>query len=182
MMEGSVVFPFGKDSSTEESDPKLPPPEGDEDDVDVEDDFVPTVEFPPLIPLPPIVHFQSLHVDEESIFEVRAKLYCFGRLKKEEDGSSFGMWVERGLGVIKILQAKQTKIRVRVVMWKETANTIACNHWVSSIGSLTERTERFLQWSALDFAFESPREEIFLCKFRSPKDVRNSKLIIFTFK
>lgn len=135
------------------------------DKDDEVEDYEPAIQFSPLIPLPPLVDVGKIHEMEDIIFKARGKIYCFDPYGKH--------WNERGIGDIKILQDKEVKSKVRVVMWRENVNTVACNHLVKTVNAIREQnmSKNTIIWSALDFAFEYPHEEIFACKFTTLEDV-----------
>ena len=125
-----------------------------------EDDFVPTAEFAPVIPLPPLVEVKKGDENETVLFQHRAKLLRFVKETKE--------WKERGVGDIKILQAKDNPRKIRVVMWRERVHKIACNHWVTKEISVAnyQGNSKALMWTAIDFAEgDEPKTEIFVCRF-----------------
>jgi len=132
---------------------------------DGEDDFVPTAEFTPVIPLPPLVEIRKGDENENTIFEMRAKLL---RLHEGKE------WKERGIGNIKILQHKEHPTKVRIVMWREQIHKLACNHYVTKDTHVTffNNSDKSVMWSAMDFAEGEPQNEIFVCKFGKPEQVR----------
>jgi len=173
----SAIAPVTKDDASSSTKPSQPNegrvktgivPPSDKEKANEEDDFIPTAEFPPGIPLPPLVEVGRSHEGEDLVYEARAKIYCFGTNKKS--------WKERGLGQIKILRHSEIK-KGRIVMWRDNINTVACNHSLRSISGLQyhRNSEKELLWSALDFTFEYPKNEIFVCKFINAEDCKEFK-------
>ena len=72
--------------------------------------------FEPLVPLPEKIEVKTGEEDEGVLFESRARLF---RFVGEE-------WKERGLGVLKILQHRESG-RIRLLMRREQVGSwIAC--------------------------------------------------------
>ena len=73
--------------------------------------------FEPLVPLPEKIEVKTGEEDEDVLFESRAKLFRFVG----------GEWKERGLGVLKILQHRESG-RIRLLMRREQVGS-----WIASI-------------------------------------------------
>ena len=133
---------------------------------DGEDEFVPTAEFAPVIPLPPLVEVKKGDEDDNTIYQVRAKLLRFDNTTNE--------WKERGLGDIKILQNKMKANKVRVVMWREQIHKLACNHYILKEMKIDfyQKNPKILMWSAFDYAEGEGKTEMFVCKFGKEETVR----------
>ena len=72
--------------------------------------------FEPLVPLPEKIEVKTGEEDEDVLFESRARLFRFVG----------GEWKERGLGVLKILQHRESR-RIRLLMRREQVGSwIAC--------------------------------------------------------
>ena len=72
--------------------------------------------FEPLVPLPEKIEVKTGEEDEDVLFESRARLFRFVG----------GEWKERGLGVLKILQHRESG-RIRLLMRREQVGSwIAC--------------------------------------------------------
>ncbi|CAG7835171.1 unnamed protein product [Allacma fusca] len=155
---------------TDSSSPAITSKSG-HDETHEEDDFIPTAEFKPVIPLPPLVDVKKGDEDEIVLFQHRAKLLRFVKETKE--------WKERGVGDIKILQAKEKTQKIRVVMWREKVHKIACNHWVTKEINVTnyQGSPKNLMWTAIDFAEaeEGPKPEIFVCRFGQEEQAKEFK-------
>ena len=132
---------------------------------DGEDEFVPTAEFAPVIPLPPLVEVKKGDEDDNTIYQVRAKLLRFDNTTNE--------WKERGLGDIKILQNKMKANKVRVVMWREQIHKLACNHYILKEMKIDfyQKNPKILMWSAFDHAEGEGKTEMFVCKFGKEEQV-----------
>ena len=73
--------------------------------------------FEPLVPLPEKIEVKTGEEDEDVLFESRAKLFRFVG----------GEWKERGLGVLKILQHRESG-RIRLLMRREQVGS-----WIASV-------------------------------------------------
>ena len=150
--------PFGGNPPVSKTEDKTPTPAKNSEE-ETPDEFVPTAEFTPVIPLPPLVEVKKGDENENVIFQHRAKIFRFVPDLKE--------WKERGLGDIKILQDKNDASKIRIVMWREKILKLACNHWLKKGMKIDycQQSKKMVTWTALDFAEEEQKTEIFTCKF-----------------
>jgi len=123
------------------------------------EEFVPTAQFTPLVPLPALL--------EKVIFQHRAKIFRFEPELKE--------WKVRGLGDIKILQSNKDLSKIRIFMVADDFNLkeVHCNHWLSKDMKIKHcgQSTKMVTWTALETALDSPRTQIFTCKFENENAV-----------
>lgn len=113
----------------------------------------------------PIVQLNEVEVvtgeeSENVLFEVKAKLYRFDTEKSE--------WKERGLGVMKILEHKESK-KARLLMRREKTLKICCNQYVSRTVSMDTHpgNEKSLGWTCNDFSDGEVKLEMLCIRFGS---------------
>ena len=96
--------------------------------------------------------------DEDEKFCAKAKLYRF------DDGE----WKERGVGPLKVLQHKENQM-MRILMRTEKTLKIRANHLVAPGTNLSPHmdSEKCFVWSAMDYADEEPKAEMFCIRFGS---------------
>ena len=107
------------------------------------------------------VETESGEENEDVLFENRVKLYRFFKETRE--------WKERGIGVIKLLRHKNTKMG-RLVMRRDTILKIAANHALTKGMKLDDSRSsmRTLAWTALaDVSDDEPVQSMFAAKFKS---------------
>ncbi|CAF1511694.1 unnamed protein product [Didymodactylos carnosus] len=157
------VFPY-QGTSVSGSTPKKSyntPPAGENDDTgsDANDSYEPSVTFHPIIKLV-AVDVQTGEEDETVLFCERAKLYRY-------DNSSNSM-KERGIGEMKILQHKQTKV-CRILMRREQVLKVCANHQISSTMEMKSHhaSDNAYVWNCLDYADNSTKQETFCVKFKT---------------
>lgn len=127
------------------------------------DDYVEEVEvegnFTPLIPLPEEVSVCTGEENEKVCFEERAKLFRY--VDKE--------WKERGIGVVKLLESKEGK--VRLLMRREQVLKVCANHYIQSGMTLAPMPKKDTAWiwDAQDFADGEPHPEKFCIRFKTPE-------------
>ncbi|EEC01207.1 ran-binding protein (RanBP), putative [Ixodes scapularis] len=115
--------------------------------------------FKPLIPLPEEVSVCTGEENEKVLFEERAKLFRF--VDKE--------WKERGIGVLKLLENQEGK--VRLLMRREQVLKVCANHNMHPSMTLTPMPNKDTAWiwDAQDFADGEPRPEKFCVRFKTPE-------------
>eukprot|EP00271_Cylindrocystis_brebissonii_P013369 TRINITY_DN33141_c0_g1_i1.p1 TRINITY_DN33141_c0_g1~~TRINITY_DN33141_c0_g1_i1.p1 ORF type:complete len:210 (+),score=97.03 TRINITY_DN33141_c0_g1_i1:306-935(+) len=103
--------------------------------------------------------------DEETLFDIKAKLY---RFDKE--------WKERGVGQVKLQEHKETK-KVRLLMRQQRTLKICANHLVNPSTQLQEHSgnEKALVWAAVDFADGEQKDELFTMRFGSVESAQKFK-------
>ncbi|XP_075747584.1 E3 SUMO-protein ligase RanBP2-like isoform X2 [Rhipicephalus microplus] len=127
------------------------------------DDYAEEVEvegnFTPLIPLPEEVSVYTGEENEKVCFEERAKLFRYD--EKE--------WKERGIGVVKLLENKEGK--VRLLMRREQVLKVCANHYIHSGMTLTPMPKKDTAWiwDAQDFADSEARPQKFCIRFKTPE-------------
>ncbi|KAH8041202.1 hypothetical protein HPB51_013862 [Rhipicephalus microplus] len=92
-------------------------------------------------------------------FEERAKLFRYD--EKE--------WKERGIGVVKLLENKEGK--VRLLMRREQVLKVCANHYIHSGMTLTPMPKKDTAWiwDAQDFADGEARPQKFCIRFKTPE-------------
>ena len=115
----------------------------------------------------PIVQLQEVETntgeeDEDATLELKCKLYRFDAGGNE--------WKERGLGAVRLLKHKASG-RTRLLMREARTLKIRANHIVMPGTKLQEHSgsDRAWVWSAVDFAEEEQRVELFCIRFGSPE-------------
>lgn len=114
--------------------------------------------FEPVVSLPEKTDMKTGEEDEEVLFESRAKLYRFTN----------GEWKERGLGVAKILQHKESS-RIRLLMRREQVLKICCNHFITGeldLKPMPRSDGKAWVWYAMDFSEGEGKMEQFAIRFR----------------
>lgn len=66
---------------------------------------------------------KTMEEDEESLFQMRAKLFRFDMINNE--------WKERGTGDVRFLQHKENK-RIRLLMRRDKTHKVCANHIISA--------------------------------------------------
>ncbi|KAK8786592.1 hypothetical protein V5799_023632 [Amblyomma americanum] len=133
------------------------------------DDYVEEVEvegnFTPLIPLPEEVSVCTGEENEKVCFEERAKLFRY--VDKE--------WKERGIGVVKLLENKEGK--VRLLMRREQVLKVCANHYIHPGMSLKPMPKKDTAWiwDAQDYADGEAHPEKFCIRFKTPEIARQFK-------
>ncbi|KXZ50015.1 hypothetical protein GPECTOR_18g169 [Gonium pectorale] len=124
-------------------------------------------EFKPVVQLEE-VETKSGEEDEDALIELKCKLYRFDNDNNE--------WKERGLGLIKLLQHKENK-KVRLLMRQEKTLKIRANHIVMPGTKLQEHSgsDKAWVWSAVDFADEAQKIELFAVRFGSVEKAQEFK-------
>ena len=112
------------------------------------------------------VETKSGEEDEDVLFENNIKLYRFSKETKE--------WKERGVGVVKLLRHKSTKVG-RLIMRRNIVLKIAANHALTEGMKLdmTRSSSRTLAWTAFaDVSDDKPSDSMFAAKFKSDDVMR----------
>ncbi|KAG2487841.1 hypothetical protein HYH03_013558 [Edaphochlamys debaryana] len=124
-------------------------------------------EFKPVVQLEE-VETKSGEEDEEALVDLKCKLYRFDNDNNE--------WKERGLGQVKLLQHKENK-KVRLLMRQEKTLKIRANHIVMPGTKLQEHSgsDKAWVWSAVDFAEEKQKIELFAVRFGSVERAQEFK-------
>jgi len=135
-------------------------------------------EFQPLVQLPE-VKTESGENEEETLFKMRCKLYCF--VKEDVYGGEVrqNFWRERGTGDVKLLKHK-THGKVRLLMRQEKTLKICANHLVSPQVELQENCGSDKSWvfTSSDFADEEVKTETFAIKFGSSEKAQKFKAAV----
>ncbi|XP_055374045.1 E3 SUMO-protein ligase RanBP2 [Condylostylus longicornis] len=129
----------------------------------LEDDYVPTAEFKPVIALPDLVDTETGEENEVIVFEHRAKL-----LRHDKQSSE---WKERGIGNIKILQARDNPNKVRLVMRREKVQKLCCNQNILKetkfIYPKNAKTKNSLIWINKDYSERELNTETLSLRFKT---------------
>ena len=126
------VSPVGQESepsaATEETAQSSPAPApGDESDpaaagaAEGEEEAAHDPHYEPIISLP-LIELPNSEADEETMLQLRAKLYRMDRSGEQPE------WKERGTGDVKILRHK-TKSRTRLLMRRDKTLKVCANHF-----------------------------------------------------
>ena len=96
--------------------------------------------------------------EETEQFSAKAKLYRFDSDSNE--------WKERGVGPLKVLQHVENKL-MRVLMRRDKTLKICANHLVAPGTQLSSHmdNEKCFVWSAMDYADEEPKPEMFCIRY-----------------
>ncbi|KAK7485488.1 hypothetical protein BaRGS_00023298 [Batillaria attramentaria] len=125
--------------------------------------------FEPVVQLPDKVQVVTGEENETILFENRAKLYRFVG----------GEWKERGLGVFKILQHKETG-RIRVLMRRDQVLKICCNHYITpelDLKPMPRSDGKAWIWYAMDFSESEGKMEQLAIRFRDAEIANNFKQV-----
>lgn len=113
----------------------------------------------------PLVHLDEVEVQTGEEGEIvradfKCKLYRFDPESAE--------WKERGVGQVKLLEHKENH-KIRLLMRQEKTLKIRANHIVMPGTKLQEHSgsEKSVVWSAVDFADEQQKNEMFCMRFAS---------------
>ncbi|EAL63763.1 Ran binding protein 1 domain-containing protein [Dictyostelium discoideum AX4] len=115
-----------------------------------------------------VVEVKTNEENEDTLFEIRAKLYRF-------DTDPSPQWKERGTGNVRFLEDKDSK-RIRVVMRRDKTLKVCLNHHISPALSLGEMTGSDKSWvwkCPKDFSDEEKPEgveELFAIRFATPEN------------
>ncbi|GBG62880.1 hypothetical protein CBR_g34252 [Chara braunii] len=121
----------------------------------------------------PLVKLEEVAVStgeeaENTLFEIKAKLYRFDKSRSE--------WKERGVGQVKLLEHKETK-KIRLLMRQQRTLKICANHGVSPSITLQEHagSDKSWVWHAIDFADGEQKDELFAMRFGSVESAEKFK-------
>lgn len=126
--------------------------------------------FEPIISLP-LVELPDSEVDEDTMLQLRAKLYRMDRSGETPE------WKERGTGQVKILRHK-TKPRTRLLMRRDKTLKVCANHFVTKNITLMPNcgSDRAWVWSvACDFSDEEPKAEMLAIRFLNAENAKKFK-------
>lgn len=125
--------------------------------------------FEPVVPLPEKIEVKTGEEDEKVLLENRAKLYRF------VDGE----WKERGKGVCKILEHKESG-RIRLLMRRDQVLKICCNHYITpelDLKPLPRAEGKAWVWYAMDFSESEGKMEQLAIRFRDADTAAKFKLV-----
>ena len=111
------------------------------------------------------VDVKSGEEDEESIYNVRAKLFIYGETMLDV-GTGKKSWRERGIGEVRILRHKEHQ-RHRLLMRQERTMKVIANHAIDPRLQLGPNagSDRSWVWSAFDFSEGELVETVFALRF-----------------
>ncbi|KAK3576139.1 hypothetical protein CHS0354_043106 [Potamilus streckersoni] len=140
--------------------------------ADDKDEIVesPDIHFEPLVKLPE-VEIKTLEDEEDTLVEIRAKLFRFDKTMDPPE------WKERGTGDVKILKHKETGY-IRVLMRRDKTLKICANHYVTPQMELLPNcgSDRTWVWNTLaDFADEEARPELLAIRFINAENAQKFK-------
>lgn len=107
--------------------------------------------------------------DENSIFNIRAKLFRFVKESNE--------WKERGTGEVRLMQHKETK-KVRVLMRRDQTLKICANHYITPDMALTPNigSDRSWVWNvASDSSDDGTASQTLAIRFANPENAGKFK-------
>jgi len=123
----------------------------------------------------PVVQLEKKEVDtgeesEEIKLEYKAKLYRYDFEKQE--------WKERGVGMCKILEHKETK-KTRVLMRRDKLMKVCANFLIMPGTTLQNHqgNDKTWVWSTPDFADEEMKNELFCIRFGTVEKANEFKEI-----
>lgn len=112
---------------------------------------------------PTIMQIPNADIDEDEKFAEQGTLFRFSRERNE--------WNERGFGIIKILEDKETGFQ-RILMRQNQTYKVRVNHQIPYLGKLhtLEGSDREFSWTAFDFSDtnEQDNREMFAVRFDFP--------------
>ncbi|URE38004.1 Protein tyrosine kinase [Musa troglodytarum] len=124
----------------------------------------------------PIVRLEEVAVttgeeDEDSLLDLRAKLYRFDKVGNQ--------WKERGSGNVKLLKHKETG-KVRLVMRQAKTLKICANHLVVPSIKMQEHagSDKSCVWHAMDFSDGELKEEMFAIRFGSVENCKKFREMV----
>ncbi|XP_043215987.1 ran-specific GTPase-activating protein-like isoform X1 [Amphibalanus amphitrite] len=146
---------------------KSAPAAGDEDE---EPEAAHDPHYEPIVSLP-LVELPDSEADEETLLQLRAKLYRMDRSGEQPE------WKERGTGDVKILRHK-SKPRARLLMRRDKTLKVCANHFVTQNINLMPNcgSDRAWVWSvACDFSDEEPKSEMLAIRFANAENAKKFK-------
>ncbi|KAH9257997.1 hypothetical protein BASA81_003560 [Batrachochytrium salamandrivorans] len=170
----STSFSFGGGDAAFGASPAKAKAGGDEDDdgegegSDNDADESHAAEFKPVIQLS-MVEVKNCEEDEDVVFKRHSKLFVF--IKEDNYGGEKrqNYWKERGLGEVKILKSRLDGY-ARLLMRQEKTLKIAANHRIDPECDLKRTAEKSFTFSAVDFADDEGKKEVFSLKFANVED------------
>ncbi|GMI48636.1 hypothetical protein TrCOL_g3957 [Triparma columacea] len=157
---------FGEIAAKAEENPEVlaatPAPAATEGDAPTEEES--TAEFTPVVALEE-VEVKTGEEDEETLFEIRAKLFVFGETLLDK-GTGTKSWRERGVGTVKLLKHREFG-KIRTLMRQDKTMKIIVNHVVDPRIKLEPNagSDRSWVWSAFDFSDGELVETVFALRF-----------------
>lgn len=132
-----------------------------------------TATFEPVVKLEE-VDTQSGEENEEAIYSQRSKLYVYGETMLDK-GTGNKSWIERGIGVFRILKHKEHG-KLRLLMRQEKTMKVICNHVLDPRIKLEEhqQSDRSWIWVAYDFSDATELVETIFCIKFGDSDIANT--------
>ncbi|GFN96053.1 E3 sumo-protein ligase ranbp2 [Plakobranchus ocellatus] len=127
------------------------------------------IHFEPVVALPEIAERKTGEEDEVILFESRGRMYRFVT----------GEWKEKGLGVVKILEHKDTK-KARVLMRRDQILKVCCNHVIDSnlnLQPMAKTEGKAWIWYAMDFSDEEGKMEQLALRFKTAEIANQFKAV-----
>ncbi|KAJ0393144.1 hypothetical protein P43SY_005487 [Pythium insidiosum] len=153
----------------------VPKVEAEEEEADKDPESEePQAYFEPVVKLDE-VEVVSGEEDEEVLFKIRAKLFCY-RETLLDKGSGKKTWCERGVGDVKFLKHKEHQ-KVRLLMRQEKTLKIIVNHIVDSRTDLSPNmgSDRAWVFSCYDFAEGQLETQVFALRFANAENAQKFK-------
>ena len=103
----------------------------------------------------------SLEPDEDVIYRERGLLYRLDAVERQ--------WKERGTGVLKFLEHKETK-KIRILMRRDHVLKVCANHFITSTMVLKPNagSEKSFVWTTMaDYADDEPKKETLAFKLQT---------------
>jgi len=141
----------------------------EEEQVEEEEEHDP--QFEPVIALPPLLELLECEANEESMLQLRAKLWRMDRSEGDPE------WKERGTGTVELLRHR-LKPRARLLMRRDKTLKVCANHFVTSQMTLRPNcgSDRAWVWSvACDFSDEEPKPEVLAIRFANAENAKKFK-------
>jgi Ran-binding protein 1 len=159
----------------EEIPPKVEAEEAEADDGSKDPESEePQAYFEPVVKLDEI-EVVSGEEDEEVLFKIRAKLFCF-RETLLDKGTGKKSWCERGVGDVRFLKHKEHQ-KVRMLMRQEKTHKIIINHLVESRTELSPNmgSDRAWVFSCYDFAEGVVETQVYALRFANAENAQKFK-------
>ncbi|GLE01646.1 hypothetical protein PINS_up010480 [Pythium insidiosum] len=153
----------------------VPKVEAEEEEADKDPESEePQAYFEPVVKLDE-VEVVSGEEDEEVLFKIRAKLFCY-RETLLDKGTGKKTWCERGVGDVKFLKHKEHQ-KVRLLMRQEKTLKIIVNHIVDSRTDLSPNmgSDRAWVFSCYDFAEGQLETQVFALRFANAENAQKFK-------
>jgi hypothetical protein len=130
----------------------------------------PAMQFKPILDVQKVAEHTG-EEDEDCLMQLHAKLYRFDLPSKA--------FKERGVGVLKMLQHRQTG-RVRLLMRRDNLFKICANHYLTLEMELKPMASAKNAWiwsTPADFSNEEPSSELFAIRFKCCEDSKTFKTL-----